>query len=214
MSTVVVVAKEPVPGRVKTRLCPPLRPDEAAAVAAAALADTLDAAAACGADRRLLVLDGEPGAWLPGGFDVVPQVPGGLAERLAAAWSHVDGPAVQIGMDTPQVRPAYLDDALASVVGHDAALGPAHDGGWWGLALRTPRTDVFTGVPMSTDRTSVEQKARLERLGLDVVELRELRDIDDVADLRAVAAIAPWSRTAALARELPALERGRREVRA
>src|SRR5690606_23084798 len=62
-----VMAKAPVAGRVKTRLVPPLSAAEAAAVAEAALADTLEAVAACGAERRVLALDGEPGPWLPEG---------------------------------------------------------------------------------------------------------------------------------------------------
>jgi glycosyltransferase A (GT-A) superfamily protein (DUF2064 family) len=95
------MAKSPVPGRVKTRLCPPCTAEEAASLAEAALADTLDAVAACGASRHILVLDGVPGPWLPPGFQVVPQTAGGLDRRLAAAWALAGGPGVQIGMDTP-----------------------------------------------------------------------------------------------------------------
>ena len=78
-----VLAKSPEPGRVKTRLCPPLSPAEAAAVAAAALADTLEAVHGCGADRKILALDGRPGPWLPPGFEVIEQRGTGLAERTA-----------------------------------------------------------------------------------------------------------------------------------
>src|SRR3954447_17694456 len=98
-----VMAKSPVPGRVKTRLCPPCSPGEAAAVAEAALADTLDAVAACGADRKIVALDGEPGDWLPAGFELIRQCRGSLTDRLAHAWSATGGGGVQIGMDTPQV---------------------------------------------------------------------------------------------------------------
>src|SRR5438105_3192912 len=83
---VLVLAKAPEPGRVKTRLCPPLSPAQAADVATAALADTLDAVVACGAERRILALDGRPGPWLPAGFEVIEQRGAGLAERLANAW--------------------------------------------------------------------------------------------------------------------------------
>ena len=72
MTTLLVIAKEPRPGRVKTRLTPPFTPEEAAALAEAALADTLDAVARTPAERRVLVLDGTPGPWLPAGFEVVP----------------------------------------------------------------------------------------------------------------------------------------------
>src|SRR3954464_9115370 len=93
-----VMAKSPVPGRVKTRLCPPCSPEEAAAVAAAALAETLDAVAACHADRKIVALDGEPGEWAPAGFELIEQCRGSLADRLAHAWSTAGGGGVQIGM--------------------------------------------------------------------------------------------------------------------
>ncbi|HEX5587275.1 MAG TPA: glycosyltransferase, partial [Acidimicrobiia bacterium] len=85
--TVVVIAKTPVPGRVKTRLCPPLQPSEAAELATASLRDTLRAVVAVPRVRRLVALEGEPGAWLPTDFEVVAQPNGGLDVRLAAAFA-------------------------------------------------------------------------------------------------------------------------------
>ena len=76
--TLLVIAKEPVPGRVKTRLTPPCTPQEAAA-----LADTLHTVLKAPARRRVLALDGTPGPWLPPGYDVVAQSSGGLDERIA-----------------------------------------------------------------------------------------------------------------------------------
>ena len=196
---ILVMAKAPVPGRVKTRLCPPCSPAEAAALAEAALADTLDAVAASGATRRILALDGRPGPWLPAGFEVVPQGHGGLDERLASAWAAAGGPGVQIGMDTPQVTAGLLNGALASLDTAPAALGPAVDGGWWALGLRRPDPAVFRGVPMSTGGTGAAQLARLRSLGLNVAALPSLVDLDTVDDLPAVVDAAPESRTAALA---------------
>ncbi|HEX3955641.1 MAG TPA: glycosyltransferase, partial [Trebonia sp.] len=72
-TTLLVIAKQPVPGRVKTRLVPPCTHEQAAALAEAALADTLHTLLTVPARRRLLVLDGRPGPWLPPGFDIVPQ---------------------------------------------------------------------------------------------------------------------------------------------
>lgn len=194
-----VLAKAPVPGRVKTRLCPPLSPAEAASVAEAALADTLDAVARCGADRLVVALDGEPGPWLPPGFEVVAQRGDGLDERLAAAWEDVGGPGVQVGMDTPQVLPGHLDHALALLDRHDAALGLARDGGWWAVALRRGHPACFLGVPMSTGSTGQAQLRRLRALGLAVATLPVLRDVDTVEDLRAVAAAHPDLRTSLVA---------------
>lgn len=191
-----VVAKAPLPGRVKTRLCPPLDPAEAAEIAEAALADTLEAVAGCGAQRRILALDGPVGAWLPPGFDVVPQVGGAFGARLSAAWRYAGGPGVQIGMDTPQITSGLLDDALGLLDSNEALLGPAEDGGWWALGLRRWRRGVFDGVAMSTARTGSDQHARLRDLGLVVTKLATLRDLDTAHDAGAIAAIAPQTRTA------------------
>jgi len=193
-----VLAKAPEPGRVKTRLTPPCTPDEAAGLAAAALADTLAAAArARGAARRILVLDGEPDGWLPDGFEVVPQRGDGLAARLAAAFEDTGGPAFLVGMDTPQVTPALLDAGLEALDRADAAFGAALDGGYWGIGLRRPSRAAFHDVPMSADNTGAVQRARLAALGLRTVALPPLRDVDTIADARAVAADAPRSRFAA-----------------
>ncbi|HEX3542182.1 MAG TPA: DUF2064 domain-containing protein, partial [Acidimicrobiales bacterium] len=163
---VLVMAKAPVAGKVKTRLCPPYTLEQAAQVAEAALADTLAAVAGCGAPRRILALAGEPGPWLPPGFEVIAQRGTSLAERLAHAWSDAGGPGLQIGMDTPQVQPAELDRLLAEVAPGRAVLGAANDGGWWviGLAGVDPAA-VFAGVPMSTSVTGELQRRRLEALG-------------------------------------------------
>jgi glycosyltransferase A (GT-A) superfamily protein (DUF2064 family) len=137
-----VIAKEPRPGFSKTRLTPPCTPADAASIAAAALADTLDVVRSTPARRRVLALDGSTGDWLPDGFDVIPQAEGGLDARLAAAFAscfatHPDEPVVLIGMDTPQVTADHLLTAGARLnAGADAVLGPATDGGYWLIGLR------------------------------------------------------------------------------
>jgi uncharacterized protein len=199
--TLLVIAKQPVPGRVKTRLVPPCTYEQAASLAEAALADTLHTVLTVPAARRVLVLDGVPGPWLPPGFDVVPQCGGPLDERLAAAFAGADGPALLIGMDTPQVTAGLL-----AVDWHaaDAWFGPAADGGFWALGLRTPDPALLRGVPMSTPATGAIQRARLQAAGLRIADLPELRDVDTAADALAVARQAPLSRFAARARELAA----------
>ncbi|MFF9090642.1 DUF2064 domain-containing protein [Streptomyces sp. NPDC014991] len=194
MTTLLVIAKEPRPGRVKTRLTPPFTPREAAALAEACLADTLDVVAATPAARRVLVLDGAPGPWLPPGFEVVPQCAGGLDERLADAFAGCPGPALLIGMDTPQVTPGLLTVDFA---GCDAYFGPSADGGFWALGLAEPDPGLLRGVPMSTPVTGEVQRARLVDAGLRVRELPLLRDVDTAADARAVAALVPHGRFAA-----------------
>jgi len=198
-----VIAKEPVAGRVKTRLCPPCTPDQAARLARAALEDTLSACdrAAAGA-RRVLVLAGRPGPWLPPGWEVVPQRGGGLAARLAAAFADAGGPAFLVGMDTPQVSPGMLADGLASLHRAGAVFGPALDGGYWAIGLREPDPAVFAGVPMSRVYTGAIERARLAALGLRTVDLPPLRDVDDIAAARAVGAEAPATRFAAALAEI------------
>ncbi|WP_329454477.1 TIGR04282 family arsenosugar biosynthesis glycosyltransferase [Streptomyces sp. NBC_01497] len=204
MTTLLVIAKEPVPGRVKTRLSPPYTPGEAARLAEAALTDTLHTVLDAGASRRILVLDGEPGPWLPPGIEVFPQVTGGLDRRIAGAFALCDGPALLIGMDTPQVTARLLRPALdpGSLRPDTAWFGPAADGGFWCLGLTDPDPALLTGVPMSTADTGALQRARLTDAGLAVRDLPELRDVDTAHDARLVAADAPGSRFAAVLREL------------
>ena len=194
----VVLAKAPVAGRVKTRLCPPCTLAEAAALAEAALCDTLDAAAGAGADRLLVALDGRPGDWMPRSAVVVDQGTGTLAQRLARAWSHVRHGALQIGMDTPQVTSTLLGDGLAALERRetDTLLGLAEDGGWWALGMTPPDPGAFTGVPMGRDDTGDRQRTRLRALGRRVTLLPTLRDVDTAADASAVAALAPHTRFA------------------
>lgn len=194
MTTLLVIAKEPRPGRVKTRLTPPFTPAEAAALAEAALMDTLCTVAATPAERRVLVLEGSPGPWLPPGFDLVPQCAGGLDARLAAAFAGCDGPALLIGMDTPQVTPDLLTVDFA---GYDACFGAAEDGGFWALGLASPDPGLLRGVPMSTPATGAVQRDRLVAAGLRVRDLPRLRDVDTAADAQAVSASAPHGRFAA-----------------
>ncbi|QHC24850.1 TIGR04282 family arsenosugar biosynthesis glycosyltransferase [Streptomyces sp. GS7] len=198
-TTILVIAKEPRPGRVKTRLTPPYTPAQAAELAEAALRDTLRAVRAMPARRRVLVLDGRPGGWLPAGFDVRPQCAGGLDERLAAAFAATTGPALLLGMDTPQVTPALLAPALAPDAWRhcDAWFGAAADGGFWALGLAAPDPRLLRGVPMSTATTGAVQRARLTAAGLRVRDLPVLRDVDTAADAAAVAAAAPGGRFAA-----------------
>ncbi|MFJ7147146.1 DUF2064 domain-containing protein [Streptomyces sp. NPDC100445] len=194
MTTLLVIAKEPRPGRVKTRLTPPFTPREAAALAEACLADTLDVVAATPAARRVLVLDGDPGPWLPPGFEVVPQCAGGLDARLADAFAGCPGPALLIGMDTPQVTPELLTVDFA---GCDAYFGPSADGGFWALGLAEPDPALLRGVPMSAPETGRVQRRRLVDAGLRVRDLPLLRDVDTALDARAVAALVPHGRFAA-----------------
>jgi glycosyltransferase A (GT-A) superfamily protein (DUF2064 family) len=195
--TLAVIAKAPVPGRVKTRLCPPCTPDDAARIASAALADTIDVVRATRCERRVVVLDGAPERGITGDLEVIEQRGDGLDERLAALFDDVGGPALVIAMDTPQVTPMLLEPAIASLrAGGDAVLGPALDGGFWAIGLRRPDPGCILGVPMHTDGTGGAQLARLRARLPTVSLLPTLRDVDTFDDALAVAAEIPLSRFA------------------
>ncbi|GLY46627.1 hypothetical protein Lesp01_02830 [Lentzea sp. NBRC 102530] len=201
-----VMAKSPVPGQVKTRLCPPLSPEEAADVAAASLLDTLSAAldtpgavpvvALAGVVRREDVRDALAECV------VVPQRGDTFAARLVHAHADVARfrmPVLQIGMDTPQVSPSLLESCAEF---GEAALGFAADGGWWALGLRDPlRASVLRDVPMSRADTGVRTLEALrgsEGLrGNGVRMLPTLSDVDTIEDARLVAREVPDSRFAA-----------------
>lgn len=214
----IVLAKEPKAGHVKTRLCPPYSPVQAAELAHAAIADTLAAvletvsAARSGGHvvEPVLVLDGQPGAWLEdalegsaAGLRVIAQRHGGLDARLAGAFADATAGCAQkhallVGMDTPQLTAGLLADAIdrLSAPDADAVLGLAHDGGWWGMGLRKPDPALLLGVPMSTGLTGHAQHHRLAAAGLSVCVLRSLRDVDTAADAEHVSSEAPQSRFA------------------
>jgi rSAM/selenodomain-associated transferase 1 len=194
----VVIAKAPAPGRSKTRLSPPFSPEQAAALAAAALRDTLAAVAAAPARRRILALEGEPDGWLPAGFELHRQRGAGLGERLGHALAAAGGPALVVGMDTPQLSPGLLRLAAARLGEPDveAVLGPAADGGYWTIGMKRPDPAAFDGVPMSSAGTFAAQRRRLAQLGLRTAELPTLRDVDTAADAAAVAGERPGTRFA------------------
>ena len=226
-TALIVVAKAPVPGAVKTRMCPPLTPVQAATLASAALLDTMDAVEDCaarvsvapvlaltgdlrsaagGADiaRRITQLDGADPTW-----QLVRQRGRTFAERLHHA--HLDGGAgratLQIGMDTPQVSGDLLADAGRTLwqSGIDAVLGPCTDGGWWALGLRPGVSTAFLAdIPMSTAETGARTVAAMHRNGLRVAILPTLTDVDTLADGQAVAPQIPATQFAvALTSMLP-----------
>ena len=202
---VLVVAKAPVPGLVKTRLGALVGAEVAAELAAAALLDTIGACSFRGVEGHLS-LAGDLGDAVHGGairaaltgWTITAQRGEGFAERLVNA--HADagsGVVVQIGMDTPQVTPEALATVAAQLDGHDAALAPATDGGWWALARRDP--DVvrhLAEVPMSTDTTFVDTHRALERAGARVAHGAPMTDVDTSEDADHVAALAPDTRFA------------------
>jgi hypothetical protein len=194
IDTVIVLAKEPRPGQVKTRLVPPLNHWQAAELAAAALRDTLDTLDAVAAPRRLLAFDGELRGWLPAGWSGASQVDGSLDARIVGAFASAgSGSAVLVGMDTPQLRADQVE--AFDPTKFDACLGLARDGGYWAIGLRDTglAESAVRGVPMSTSATGLWQWQRLRELGLRIQLLDELTDVDTMIDADLVADLTPGS---------------------
>lgn len=204
MISLLVLAKEPQPGRVKTRLVPALSYEQAATLAGAALRDTLACGDSVAARRRILAFDGDARAWLPRGWTSVRQPAGGLDARIVAAFASVRrGPALLVGMDTPQLRPQHVQ--AFDPARYDAGLGLAADGGYWCIGFADPRHAgaAVSGIPMSTADTGDRQLDRLRELGLRVQLLDTLTDVDTFATAVEVAAAAPHSRFAAALASIP-----------
>ena len=195
--SVLVVAKAPVPGLAKTRLAASIGDAAAARIAAAAVLDTLDAVAAAPVQEKVVALTGDLSSAACGDeirsrladFTVVPQRGADFAERLANA--HADAstglPVLQIGMDTPQVTSDMLGECAQTLLGTDAVLGIADDGGWWVLGVTEPAmADCLRTVPMSRPDTGVLTLAALSAAGATVSLVAELADFDTIDDIEAV----------------------------
>jgi uncharacterized protein len=193
-AVVAVIAKAPVATEVKTRLCPPLRPGEAARVAAGMLRDVLDN---CAGPERTLVcvyagcLD-TLRSCVGAGTAVLPQGPGGLASRLQRAQRTLFAQRFErvllMSGDSPTVEPDLIDAALSELATADVVIGPASDGGYTLLGTRTPTPQLFEGVAMSTSAVYEQTVGQARRHGLHVASLPVRHDIDTIDDYEAALA--------------------------
>lgn len=189
MSCIVVFGREPLPGRVKTRLGATVGDEAAALVYRELLAHTLDVATSVDADVMLAVAEPPAHAFRPP-LDVAVEVQlaGDLGRRLAATFalrfSEGYRRVVVIGSDCPKLTPRHLEAALGGLSEHRVVLGPATDGGYWLVGLQPPAPDLFSGIPWSTPEVLEATRARLRGLSADWLELEELDDLDSGSDLR------------------------------
>jgi rSAM/selenodomain-associated transferase 1 len=191
----VVIAKEPVPGAVKTRLAPILGADGAAWAAAAMLADTVAVMAQVDAEPWVCFAPPDARtrmAHLAPGCGLLAQVEGDLGDRLAACFAALLGGGAQrvviVAADTPHVPRATFQAAFALLDQVDVVLGPAVDGGYYLVGAKAALPELFVGVPMGTDAVLqvTLQRAIHRRLRLGTVPM--LRDLDRLEDLRAALA--------------------------
>ena len=184
----VVFGREPVPGRVKTRLARSIGAERATAVYAALLERTLTEAVATGVPVVLSLAAAPTGAWTPPeGLVVETQGPGDLGQRMWEAFQRrfAEGRerVLLIGSDCPGVTRTHLVEALEALSEEPVVLGPARDGGYWAIGQRAPGTDCFSGVPWSSPETLAVTRERLRSLGAPWREMATLADVDTVADL-------------------------------
>jgi len=199
-----VFAKEPVPGEVKTRLCPPLTPVQAAELYRAALMETVDTLRTT---RRPLVL------FFAGGKEffqtafpdlpLVPQADGNLGRRMAAALESLLGAgfrtAALVGSDSPDLPASLVKEAFEVLRTAEAAVIPARDGGYVLVGESRHSPALFRDIPWSGPRVLEITRGRATEAGIDFREIGEWEDFDDQASLRRLCVRSPRSATARLA---------------
>jgi rSAM/selenodomain-associated transferase 1 len=185
MTRIVIFAKAPVPGLVKTRLIPALGADGAAALAARMLEQTVAAALASGLQVELCG-EPDPASWYSGPLvELSAQGDGDLGQRLHRAAERVLAlePVLLIGADCPALDSRRLRGAAEALEHHDAVLHPAEDGGYVLLGLRRFDASLFAGIAWSTDAVAAQTLTRIAGLGWSVDVRETLADIDVPADL-------------------------------
>ncbi|HAZ07814.1 MAG TPA: glycosyltransferase [Elusimicrobia bacterium] len=197
MNKIMVFVKAPIPGRVKTRLSPPLSPTQAATLYIAFVKDTLEAARDAANSSVDIFYD--PSAdfpdlrWIESAplLPFFPQKGGDLGMRLDHACNETlsrgAGKAVAIGSDTPHIEPAVIERAFSSLDRADMILGPAADGGYYLIGLKEPHDFLFQGISWSTVNVLRQTLERAKQRGLKVVMLPTLFDVDTISDLRELA---------------------------
>lgn len=180
------MAKAPVPGRVKTRLCPPLQPEEAAAFHAASLAATVENFSSF---SPVLFYSGDSG-WFRQHYPQLeryPQGDGDLGARLEQAFGHLlagGGVAALIGSDSPDLPVDHVKAAFAALASHEAACIPARDGGYVLIGQRCHDPRLFQKISWSSPQVLEETRTACRAAGVSLAEIGVWEDIDTVADLQ------------------------------
>ena len=199
MTRIVIFAKAPQPGSVKTRLMPALGAEGAATLARRLLAHTLQQALAADVGKVELCMSPAPsdpdwcGVAIPGAVQRTAQGQGDLGARMACAARRVtqntesaDRSVLLIGTDCPALTASGLKQAAQQLEQHDAVLIPAHDGGYVLLGLKSPWPELFDYMPWSTSSVAVETLQRMAVLNLRVWQGPTLHDVDEPTDLQHV----------------------------
>ena len=200
-AALVIFAKAPIPGEVKTRLCPPLTPDEAATLHGSFVLDMLERTKLAVAKLQLpfhRYLACAPSSELVffkimeerQGVRLLDQVGENLGQRMhrtfvdlfAKGYTHV----IIMGTDVPTLPLSVYQEAFTMLGRSDVVLGPALDGGYYLIGLKQPAEQLFTGVPWSTDQVLAVTQQQANALGLSVELTTAWRDVDTIEDLQAL----------------------------
>jgi hypothetical protein len=198
---IALFAKQPIPGQVKTRLTPPLSPDQACRLYQVALQEMVERFLAAG--LPLVLCYAGRCDWFSKAFPGLPlfeQVGDGLGVRMSnavqALFAAGAGPVLLAGSDSPDLPLSLVDEALVQLQTRDVVTVPCRDGGYAMVGLRRPTTELFAEIPWSTSRVLEATRQQSQFLGLTYYETAYWHDIDELADLQQLVARSPESQTA------------------
>ena len=196
-----IFAKQPLPGQVKTRLCPPLTAEQAADLYEVSLRETLDRFTATNLSP-VLCYSGQR-QWFAAQFPETPlllQSDGDLGQRLAAATTALfdagASPLLIVGSDSPDLPLALVDQALSSLSAFDLVTTPANDGGFVLVGMRQATPEIFLEIPWSSPQALAATLRQARRQGLSYQETGSWSDLDEFDDLAQLLQRSPQSRTA------------------
>lgn len=199
-SALIIFAKAPIPGQVKTRLCPPLTPDEAASLHGSFVLDALersreaDAKGPVTVDRFLACAPPADHVFFKimeerQRVRLLPQSGDNLGARMDQAFKEVFSLGYQralvVGTDVPSLPSSCYREAFTLLSDHDLVLGPSLDGGYYLIGLKRSVPDLFMEIPWSTDKVCSLTRTKAEALGLQTALLPTRRDVDTIDDLLA-----------------------------
>ncbi|MBX3330865.1 MAG: TIGR04282 family arsenosugar biosynthesis glycosyltransferase [Nitrospira sp.] len=200
-TALVIFAKAPIPGQVKTRLCPPLTPEEAATLHGSFVLDILERTKGAASKLKLPIdryLACSPSATHVffkimeerQGVKLIDQVGDDLGARMNQAFNTLFargyGQVLLIGTDVPTLPLDHFRQALASLENHDLVLGPAFDGGYYLIGLKRVAPELFADIPWSTDQVLRLTQEKAAGIGLKASVIQPWRDVDTLADLEAL----------------------------
>ena len=200
-AALVIFAKAPIPGQVKTRLCPPLTFDEAATLHGSFVLDMLERTKVAAAklklplDRYLACSPSSGQVFFKimeerHGVKLLDQVGDDLGARMRQALDTLFvrgyGRVLVVGTDMPTLPLDHFKQALELLETHDLVLGPSLDGGYYLIGLRQPAPELFAGIPWSSERVLELTQEKATSVGLKASAIAPWRDVDTIDDLKAL----------------------------